>query len=74
MPPIEFALWILVGGVDQAYATFNALQDIAHNYLQLEFVFSDEGTEFRQDSRFEQLTEDIGLQEYWDTFGGPDTD
>jgi len=74
VPSIEFGLWIVVGGVDQAYAMFNALKDIAPQYLQLEFVFSEEGTEFRQDSRFEQLTGDIGLQEYWDTYGGPDTD
>ncbi len=73
VPQIEFGLWIVVGGVDQAYAMFNALKDIAPQHLQLEFVFSEEGTEFRQDSRFEQLTEDIGLQEYWDTYGGPDT-
>jgi hypothetical protein len=39
----------------------------------MELIFGEEGTEFRQDSRFEQLTEDIGLQEYWDTYGGPDT-
>ena len=74
MPRIEFCLWLLVGGIDQAYETFNVMQEIAPQYLQMEFIFGEEGTEFRQDSRFEQLTEDVGLQEYWDTYGGPDTD
>ena len=74
MPPIEFGLWLLVGGVDQAYATFNTMREIAPHYLQMEFIFSAEGAEFRQDSRFKKLTEDIGLQEYWDIYGGPDTE
>ena len=74
MPPIEFGLWILVGGIDQAYETFSLMQEIAPQYLQMEFIFSKEGTEFRQDSRFEQLAEDIGLREYWDIYGGPDTE
>jgi TolB-like protein/DNA-binding winged helix-turn-helix (wHTH) protein len=72
--PIEFGLWLVVGGIDQAYETFNVMREIAPQYLQIEFIFSEEGTEFRQDSRFEQLTEDIGLQNYWDAFGGPDKD
>jgi TolB-like protein/DNA-binding winged helix-turn-helix (wHTH) protein len=74
IPPIEFALWITVGGIDQAYETFNAMREIAPQYLQMEYVFSEESRGFRQDSRFEQLSEDIGLQEYWDTYGGPDTE
>lgn len=74
MPPLEFGLWLLVGGIDQAYETFNVMREVAPQHLQIEFIFSEEGTEFRQDSRFEQLTEDIGLQVYWDTFGGPDKD
>lgn len=73
-PPIEFALWITVGGIDQAYETFNVMREITPQHLQIEYVFSEEGTEFRQDSRFEQLTEDIGLQDYWDAFGRPDAD
>ena len=74
IPPIEFGFWLVVGGVDQAYDTFDAMWDAAPQYLQMEFVFSEEGTEFRRDSRFKQLTEDIGLRQYWDTYGGPDTD
>jgi len=74
MPPIEFGLWIVAGGIDQAYETFNAFQKIAPQYLQMELIFSEEGTAFRQDPRFEQLTEDIGLREYWDIYGGPDPD
>ncbi len=74
IPPIEFGFWLVVGAVDQAYEAFDAMRDVTPQYLQMEFIFSEEGTEFRQDSRFKQLTEDIGLQEYWDTYGGPDTD
>jgi tetratricopeptide (TPR) repeat protein len=74
MPPLEFGLWLLVGGIDQAYETFNALREIAPQYLQMEFIFSEEGAEYRQDTRFEQLAEDIGLQEYWDTYGESNTD
>ena len=73
IPPVEFGLWLVVGGIDQAYETFNAMREIAPQYLQIEFIFTEEGKAFRQDSRFEQLSEDIGLQEYWDTYGGPDT-
>ncbi len=29
MPQIEFGLWLLVGGIDQAYETFNVMQEIA---------------------------------------------
>ena len=74
MPRIEFGLWVLVGGIDQAYETFNMMRKIAPQHLQMELIFSKEGTEFRQDPRFEQLAEDIGLQEYWDTYGEPDAD
>ena len=73
-PFIEFSLWIAIGGIDDAYQSFNDVRDISPNHLQLEFVFTQEGTEFRKDSRFEQLAEDIGWQEYWQTFGGPDID
>jgi len=74
MPRIEFSLWVLVGGIDQAYETFGVMREIAPQHLLMEFIFSKEGTEFRQDPRFEQLAEDIGLQEYWDIYGGPDTE
>ncbi|MFC1701733.1 winged helix-turn-helix domain-containing tetratricopeptide repeat protein [Pseudomonadota bacterium] len=74
MPRIEFGLWVLVGGIDQAYETFNMMRKIAPQHLQMELIFSKEGTEFRQDPRFEQLAEDIGLQEYWDTYGESDAD
>jgi len=74
MPRFEFALWILFGGMDQAFETFAAFQDTTRQYLDLEFVFSEEAREFRQDSRFEQLAKEIGWQEYWQKFGGPDDD
>jgi len=71
-PFIEFGLWIAIGGIDQAYETFYAWRYSAPQFLQLEFIFSEEGREFREDSRFEQLAEDIGWKEYWQTFGQPD--
>jgi hypothetical protein len=73
-PKIEFGLWIALGGVDQAYETFNALRESAPQYLQLEFLFAEEAREFREDPRFEQLAEDIGWHEYWEIYGGPDID
>ena len=73
-PFIEFGLWIAIGGIDQAYETFYAWRDSSPQLLQLEFIFSEEAREFRQDSRFEQLAEDIGWHEYWKIFGGPDAD
>ena len=71
-PCIEFGLWIAIGGIDQAYETFYAWRNSAPQILPLEFIFSEEGREFREDSRFEQLAEDIGWKEYWQTFGEPD--
>jgi TolB-like protein/DNA-binding winged helix-turn-helix (wHTH) protein/tetratricopeptide (TPR) repeat protein len=72
LPRLEFGLWVLLGGIDEAYDTFNRLSGSARNYLQLEFVFTDEGTDFRHDPRFERLAREIGWRSYWDRFGGPD--
>jgi len=74
MPRLEFGLWIMMGGIDQAYETFAAFRDTHRQFLQLEIVFTEETREFRQDSRFEQLAKEIGWQEYWKKFGGPDSD
>ena len=71
---IEFSLWIAIGGIDDAYRTFYAQRNTTPQYLHLEFIFSKEATRFRQDPRFEQLAKDIGWQEYWETYGGPDLD
>ena len=73
-PFIEFSLWIAIGGIDQAYETFNALRENAPQHLKLEFLFAEEAREFREDPRFEQLAEDIGWHEYWEIYGGPDID
>jgi TolB-like protein/DNA-binding winged helix-turn-helix (wHTH) protein len=72
LPRLEFGLWILLGGIDEAYETFERLSGSSRHYLQLEFVFTDEGTEFRRDPRFEQLAREIGWHSYWDRFGEPD--
>jgi TolB-like protein/DNA-binding winged helix-turn-helix (wHTH) protein len=73
-PQLEFGLWILIGNMDQAYDTFTAFRGNQMQFLQLEFIFAEEGREFRQDSRFEKLAKEIGWQEYWQKFGGPDHD
>jgi len=72
-PRLEFGLWILLGGMDEAYSAFERLRGSNPQYLQLEFVFTDEAAEFRRDPRFKRLARDIGWQAYWDRFGGPDS-
>jgi len=74
LPRLEFGLWVVIGGVDQAYETFATFRDSNRQFLQLEIVFTEEAREFRQDSRFEQLANEIGWQDYWQKFGGPDND
>jgi TolB-like protein/DNA-binding winged helix-turn-helix (wHTH) protein/tetratricopeptide (TPR) repeat protein len=74
LPRLEFGLWILIGGIDQAYETFAAFRDSNRQFLQLEFVFTEDAREFRQDPRFAKLAKEIGWQEYWKAFGGPDND
>ncbi len=72
VPKLEFGLWVVMGGVDQAYETLTALRDTSRHFLQLEIVFTEEGREFRQDSRFTKLAKEIGWQEYWQKYSGPD--
>ena len=74
MPRFQFGLWILIGGMDQAYETFTEFRNTNRKFLQLELVFAEEGREFREDSRFDDLAEEIGWQDYWGKFGGPDED
>lgn len=71
-PELEFSLWITLGGNDLAYETFYALQESYKKHLQLEIVFAEEGRSFRGDSRFDELSEEIGWAEYWRTVAGPD--
>jgi TolB-like protein/DNA-binding winged helix-turn-helix (wHTH) protein len=73
-PMLEFGLWVLLGDMDRAYETFHTFSESMPQYLQLEFLFSEEGREFRKDSRFDDLAVEIGWQDYWETFGGPDSD
>jgi TolB-like protein/DNA-binding winged helix-turn-helix (wHTH) protein/tetratricopeptide (TPR) repeat protein len=74
MPRLEFGLWILLGDMDQAYETFANFRDTNPQFLHLEFIFTAEAREFRQDSRFKKLAKEIGWQDYWQKFGGPDND
>jgi tetratricopeptide (TPR) repeat protein len=74
LPRLEFGLWVLIGANDQAYESLAAIQFSARQYLQLEVVFIEEARDFRADSRFEKLSKDIGWQEYWKLYGGPDED
>jgi len=67
-------LWILLGEMDQAYETFAKFRDTNPQFLHLEFIFAAEAREFRQDSRFKKLAKEIGWQDYWQKFGGPDND
>ena len=73
-PWLEFGLWVLLGDMDRAYETFHTFSESMPQYLQLEFLWSEEGREFRRDSRFDDLAREIGWQDYWETFGGPDSD
>jgi TolB-like protein/DNA-binding winged helix-turn-helix (wHTH) protein/tetratricopeptide (TPR) repeat protein len=73
-PRLRFGLWVLIGANDQAYETFEAFREKTPHYLQLEFIFAGEGREFREDSRFKRLAREVGWQEYWASYGGPDPD
>jgi TolB-like protein len=73
-PRLRFGLWVLIGAHDEAFETFEAFRETTPHYLQLEFVFAEEGREFRDDSRFKRLAREVGWREYWDTYGGPDPD
>jgi tetratricopeptide (TPR) repeat protein len=72
MPRLEFGLWVLIGGIDEAYEVFDAFRNTSRQFLQLELIFAEEGRKFREDSRFDKLAEDIGWHAYWKKFGGPD--
>jgi TolB-like protein/DNA-binding winged helix-turn-helix (wHTH) protein/tetratricopeptide (TPR) repeat protein len=72
LPRFEFGMWIMLGAIDEAYGTFAAYQDTTRQNLQLELVFTEEAREFRQDPRFSDLAEDVGWEDYWKRFGGPD--
>ncbi|MCJ7814722.1 MAG: winged helix-turn-helix domain-containing protein [Xanthomonadales bacterium] len=74
MPRLEFGLWLMIGANDQAYESFAEIQSTARQYLQLEAVFIEEARDFREDSRFEQLSRGIGWQEYWQKYDWPDED
>ena len=68
----RIGMWIMLGAIDEAYGTFAAYQDTTRQNLQLELVFTEEAREFRQDPRFSDLAEDVGWEDYWKRFGGPD--
>ena len=71
LPRLEFGLWILLGANDEAYKTFDDFRDTTRQYLQLEFVFTEEARPFREDPRFEDLAREIGWRSYWDQYGEP---
>lgn len=74
LPRLEFELWVMIGANDQAYAAFDALKNSNKPYLHLEFLFTEEAREFREDPRFDQLSREVGWQDYWKKYGGPDPD
>lgn len=71
-PLLQFGLWILIGGIDQAYSSFAKISHGHSQYLYFEFMFAREAAEFRADSRFDKLTKETGLKQYWALFGKPD--
>lgn len=72
-PLLQFGLWILIGGTDQAYEKFDQFAGTdKEKFLHTEFLFTRESTAFRQDTRFKKLTKSTGLQSYWGKFGKPD--
>jgi len=74
MPLLRFGLWVLLGDMDQAYQTFDSFQDTTRQYLHLQLIFAEEGREFREDSRFDDLAKSIGWQDYWQKYGEPDSE
>ena len=59
-PPI----WIFLKEYQKAANSFDVL--IQNKYdIDIEFLFSNEATEFRSTEEFERLTNIIGLQKYW---------
>jgi TolB-like protein/DNA-binding winged helix-turn-helix (wHTH) protein/tetratricopeptide (TPR) repeat protein len=72
-PLMQFGLWILIGGIDQAYQRFEQFAgNDNRKYLHPEFIFAREGFEFRDDKRFGKLAKKIELTEYWKIYGEPD--
>jgi len=74
MPLLRFGLWVLLGDMDQAYQTFDSFRDTTRQYLHLQLIFAEEGREFREDSRFDDLAKSIGWQDYWQKYGEPDSE
>ena len=72
-PVLQVGLPIFIGDVDQTFEKIAALEGTGdRKYIYPELLFSREATEFRQDPRFNQLTKDMGLDDYWALFGLPD--
>lgn len=69
---LQFGLWILLGGIDQAYRTFDDFSISERENLHIQFIFTREGREFREDRRFRKLAERIGLTRYWKDIAPPD--
>jgi hypothetical protein len=73
-PALRFGLWIILGANDNAFRAYEELSDHSRQFLQLEFIWADEGQRFREDSRFQNFSDEIGWTEYWKRYGGPDKD
>ena len=72
MPRLQFGLWVTLGANDEAYETIDRLRDGSRQFLQLEYIWAEEGQPFRKDSRFDDFARDIGWNDYWKKYGGPD--
>jgi len=71
IPHLEFGVWVIFEQWDRALAT---LQKYSQNkkYLDIEVLFTRESQRFREDPIFEEVTELLGLDEFWQQSGQPD--
>ena len=67
-----YPIWTYLQQADRALdVAFGLYQD--RPYFNTEFLFSRESAVLRANPRFEQLIQTIGLRQYWEEFGWPDT-
>lgn len=68
---IVFGVAVLMGKVDFAYGVADRL--IADKTLLVEFLLTPEAEPLRRDPRFRGLLKQVGLYDYWESTGWPDS-